>query len=89
MSHQGELPGQGHLFAIASDPRPSSLTPEQGADLDRIARGEAVPGHRSACASEGCAHGRIWHSHTNRNQPCERPGCPCSSFSPRLMGDDD
>jgi len=71
------IPGQEALFG---GPRPSSLTAEQGAVIDRLARGEAVPGARGACAS--CHHARVWHAHADRNHPCGR--CQCISYAPRL-----
>jgi hypothetical protein len=56
------------------------VTPEEGAIIDRLAFGEPVPGAPGACGRPGCAHGKIWHSHTNRAQPCDRPGCGCAGY---------
>jgi hypothetical protein len=46
----------------------------QGAD--RLAHGEAVPGHPHACARPGCAHGNPWHTPKTRARKCERCDCP-------------
>lgn len=52
------------------------MTPAEGELTDRIARGEAVEGGPGACTRPGCAHGRVWHSSSNRQHPCERCECP-------------
>jgi hypothetical protein len=72
----GGIAGQGSLFG---GPQPAAMTPAEGAQIDRLAHGEAVPEHRSACAAPGCGHAKVWHSPTNRARPCER--CNCTSYA--------
>jgi hypothetical protein len=71
-----ELPGQVPLYALP---------------IVRLAHGEAIPGHRLACTNEGCGHANVWHSHTNRNRPCEVDGCRCPRLrkSAQLLADRD
>lgn len=57
------------------------MTPAEGAATDRLAHGEAVPGGPGACGT--CHHAKVWHSHTNRNHPCER--CDCASFTAAIL----
>lgn len=53
----------------------------EGAQLDRLARGESVPEHPSACASQpACGHAQVWHRHAGRARPCEVPGCTCLDY---------
>jgi Protein of unknown function (DUF3631) len=53
--------------------------------IDRLARGESVPGHASACAREGCAHGKPWHTPKTQTRPCER--CDCPGWLPARQAD--
>jgi len=51
-------------------PTPEALA--DGALLDRLARGEAVPGGPGACANPiGCHHAKVWHTPKTGTQPCE------------------
>jgi hypothetical protein len=47
---------------------------------DRLAHGQAVPGHPHACARPGCGHGNPWHTPKTPNRPCEQ--CPCPGWAP-------
>jgi hypothetical protein len=49
---------------------------DNGEDTDRLAYGQAVPGHPHACARPGCGHGKPWHTPKTRTRPCERCACP-------------
>lgn len=64
---------------MSFDPRigQSPMTAYEGGLVDRLARGEAVPEHPSACASvPGCGHAKIWHKQrSGRLGPCQAPGC--------------
>jgi len=56
------------------------MSPAEGADIQALAEGRAVPQHMGACASRGCWHGRLWHDkHGHRR--CTRPGCPCDGYA--------
>ena len=55
----------------------SAATPrDDWAGIDRLAHGEAVPGHPHACAREGCAHGNPQHTPKTTARACEQCSCP-------------
>ena len=53
------------------------MTPEEGDQTDRLARGEQVPGGPGACT--GCHHGEVWHRKAGTRNGCEK--CNCRKFS--------
>jgi len=55
---------------------PPPLPRDDWPGTDRLAHGEAVPGHPHACARPGCGHGGPWHTPKTRTRPCERCACP-------------
>lgn len=46
--------------------------------MERLGRGESVPGGIGACARPGCAHSKPWHTPDDPRRPCEQ--CPCEAF---------
>jgi hypothetical protein len=56
-----------------------TMTRAEGEQIDRLAHGEPVPEHLSACASAPgtCWHAKVWHK--NRSG-CSVPGCQCLAF---------
>ena len=54
--------------------------------IDRLARGEAVPGGPGACDRNGCAHLTLWHGEHGRyrGRPCRQ--CDCPAYLPQPEG---
>jgi hypothetical protein len=50
------------------------------AGIDRLAHGDAVPGHPHACARDGCGHGKPQHTPKTTARACEQ--CPCPGWIP-------
>ncbi len=62
------------------------LTRTEGALLERLAHGKAVPVHPSACSSvPDCWHARVWHRNTPRDRSCLVPGCECLDYVPQKI----
>jgi hypothetical protein len=65
------------------------MTADEGELIDRLAHGESVPAHSSACTSVPltCWHGQAWHKgRSGRLGPCQVPGCQCLMFVSQLPG---
>jgi hypothetical protein len=57
------------------------LTPEEGQIIDRLSRGEAIPGAPGTCL--GCHHAKVWHNPRNRIRECTVEGCECARLYER------
>jgi hypothetical protein len=60
----------------------TGMSPAEGADIEALSKGRAIPGHLHACANTACSHGLLWHERPSGTSPrpgarCTVPGCPC------------
>lgn len=60
----------------ACDLNPRLCTPECWDGVERLSRGEAVPGAHGACPA--CHHAKVWHKPATATKPCMR--CSCARF---------
>jgi hypothetical protein len=62
------------------------ITDQEGAEMDALSRGEAVPGGPGACDRPGCAHLTVWHGEHGRyrGRPCRQ--CACPAYVPQPEG---
>jgi hypothetical protein len=60
------------------------ITDQEGAEEDRLSRGEAVPGGPGACDRDGCAHLTLRHGEHGRyrGRPCRQCDCPAYVAQP-------
>jgi hypothetical protein len=66
------------------------MTDQEGAEMDRLSRGEAVPGGPGACDRPGCGHLTLWHGQASsrryKGQSCRQCGCPAYVPQPEGAG---
>jgi len=65
----------------------TGMSAAEGADIEALSKGRALPGHLHACANTECAHAKLWHERPSGTSArpgarCEVAGCPCPGWKP-------
>jgi hypothetical protein len=64
----------------------TGMSAAEGADIEALSKGRAIPGHLGACAVVECSHHILWHDRPSGTSArpgaaCLIPGCPCPGLA--------